>query len=498
MKPTRQNKMLGIAVGEKSMLVSEVQSASDTPQVTKAVEFTYPEGNTLAKDAQSIGAAFRAFLKEKGFIARNAVFGLPAKWVLSKQKDVPALEDSLLADTLRLQAESEFSTELGDLIYDYAGLGATGESAGTTSVLLLAVPKRYVDQITQLAEAARVRVMAITPFSAAIVAASKAAANGMTLVLGPSGVEFTTQQDGHPRLLRYVGGSTESAPMLMGELRRASTRTGVGASAAPEIFIWNDSGADESQIQSIGKSLELGVRDGQLGDLGVSAAPGVMNGRDFASSISLAVLGIAPAAGTPDFLDSRLAPPPEKRIDRRTLAGVVVGVLVLGLVGYWYVSLQKEQGRVDVLKQQNDARKADRETADAAVKKIKLAQHWHGEKPKFVACLTDLTEVAPQTSDIYGTSFNLADDESSAPAASAAPGTPAATAGPKTPMMKGKLQGKATNDNVIYTLVKKLKESKSADGNPKFRDVNLRDMHSSDNKGQREIVFTIEFNYLPK
>jgi len=490
--------MLGIAVGEKSMLVSEVHSASGTPQVTKAVEFTYPEGNTFAKDTPSIGAALGAFLKEHGFVARNAVFGLPAKWVLSKQKDVPALEDSLLADTLRLQAESEFSTELGDLIYDYAGLGATGDSAGTTSVLLLAVPKRYIDQINQLAEAARVRVMAITPFSAAIVAASKAAANGMTLVLGPSGVEFTTQQDGHPRLLRYVGGSTESAPMLMGELRRASTRTGIGGSAAPEIYIWNDSGADETQIQSIGKSLELGVRDGQLGDLGVSAAPGVMNGRDFASSISLAVLGIAPAAGTPDFLDSRLAPLPEKRIDRRTLTGVIVGVLVLALIGFWYISLQKEQSKVNDLRQQNDARKAERDTADAAVKKIKLAQHWHGEKPKFVACLTDLTEVAPQTSDIYGTSFNLSDDDSSAtPAPSAAPGAPAAT-GPKVAMMKGKLQGKATNDNVIYTLVKKLKESKNADGSPKFRDVDLKDMHASDNKGQREITFTIWFNYLPK
>src|SRR4051794_67410 len=170
MKPTRHNKMLGIAVGEKSMLVSEVQSISDAPQVTKAAEFTYPQGTTLAKDVPAIGAALGMFLKEHGFGARIAMFGLPAKWVLSKQKEVPALEDALLADTLRLQAESEFSTELGELVYDYAGVGGVAENVGgTASVLLLAVPKRYIDQVNQLAEAARVRVLAITPFSTAIV-----------------------------------------------------------------------------------------------------------------------------------------------------------------------------------------------------------------------------------------------------------------------------------------------------------------------------------------
>ncbi len=497
MKPTRQNKVLGIAIGEKSMLVSEVQSA-DTPQVTKVAEFTYPEGNTLAKDAAVIGAALGAFLKEHAFGARNAIVGLPAKWVLSKQKEVPALEDSLLADTLRLQAESEFSSELGELVYDYAGIGgAGGNVGGTTSVLLLAVPKRYIDQINALAEAARVRVLAVTPFSTAIVAASKAAANGMTLVIGPSGVEFTTQEDGHPRLLRYVGGSPDSTPMLMGELRRASTRTGPGSDGAREIFIWNDSGADETQIQSIGKSLELGVRDGQLGDLGVSAAPGVMNGRDYATSISLAVLGVAPAPGTPDFLDSRLAPPPEKKVDRRTVAALLVVALLVVATGLWYWSLQNRQAEVNRTKSINDSHKVERESAQASVKKIKLAQRWHGEKPKFVACLTDLTEVAPQTSDIFGTSFVLSDEDSSSSSSSSSPqGT--ASSGPKVAMMKGKLMGKATNDAVILTLVKKLKDSKNADGSKKFADVNLRNTQNNDNKGQKEISFTIEFNYLPK
>ena len=226
MKPTRHNKVLGIAVGERSMLVAEVHTGSSGPEVIKALEFTYPENVTPAKDPAAIGSALGQFLKEKGFGARLAVFGLPAKWVLSKQKEVPAIADNLLADTLRLQAESEFSSELGELVYDYAGSGGANPSVGgTTSVLLLAVPKRYIDQINQLAEAARVRVLAVTPFSTAIGASSKGSADAMMLLLGPSGVEFTTQHGGHPSVLRYLGTSADSTPVRApSEGRTASGR----------------------------------------------------------------------------------------------------------------------------------------------------------------------------------------------------------------------------------------------------------------------------------
>jgi hypothetical protein len=485
--------MLGIAVGERSMLVAEVHTGSSGPEVIKAMEFTYPEGVTPAKDPAAIGSALGQFLKEKGFGARLAVFGLPAKWVLSKQKEVPAIADNLLADTLRLQAESEFSSELGELVYDYAGSGGANPSVGgTSSVLLLAVPKRYIDQINQLAEAARVRVLAVTPFSTAIGASSKGSADAMMLLLGPSGVEFTTQHGGHPSVLRYLGTSADSTPTLMGELRRAATRTGAAGASTREIFIWNDTGADETQIQSIGHSLELGVRDGSLGDLGVSAAPGVMNGRDFATSISLAVLGMAPAEGVPDFLDSRLAPLPEQRIDRRTLLAAAVVVLLVATAGLWYWNIQSRQAAVDQIVKENISNNDARTKAQATVKRIQLAERWHGEKPKFVACLTDLTELAPQTPDIYGTQFSLKDET---PDASSATPTPAGTnpPPPKPTIMKGTLKGKATNDNVIFALAQKLMDSKG-----KFSGTRIESRDRNESKGQVEISFVIEFNYSPK
>jgi len=89
MKPTRHNKMLGIALGERSMLVAEVHASSAGPQVVKAAEFVYPEGQQFTKDPAALGLSLGHFLKEQGFTLRNAVFGLPARWVLSKSKEVP-------------------------------------------------------------------------------------------------------------------------------------------------------------------------------------------------------------------------------------------------------------------------------------------------------------------------------------------------------------------------------------------------------------------------
>lgn len=494
--------MLGIALGERSMLVAEVHASSAGPQVVKAAEFTYPEGQNLTKDPAALGASLGQFLKEQHFGVRNAVVGLPARWVLSKTKEVPAIQDNLLADTLRLQAESEFSSELGELVYDYAGTGnaATASTGGTTSVLLVAVPKRHLDQVSQLAESARVRVHAVTPFSAALAASAKAAANAMTVVLGPWGVEFTAQDGGNPRVLRYVGTSADSAPTLLGELRRASTRMPRGATAAAggdgasaqEIFLWNDSGADESSLQSIGQSLELSVRDGQLGDLGVSAAPGVMNGRDFATPISLAVAGMAPARGTVDFLDSRLAPPPEKRVDRRTVAAVLVVLLLGAGAALWYTNIQKRQAEVDTIVKANIERNPQRSAAEATVKRIQLAQRWHSDKPKFVACLTDLTEIVPTTSDIYGTNFNLKDDVAETPT----PGAPANPSKVKNLIMRGDLMGKATNENVVIALAQKLNASK------RFKDAKVGNINRSGlqagGRGPTEISFVINFTYVPR
>jgi hypothetical protein len=468
MKPTRNNKMLGIAVGEKSMLVAEVHATAGQPQVVKTAEFRYPEGQSL-KDVETLGAAFNDFLKAQDFSARTALFGLPAKWIVSKAKEVPAVGASLLADTLRLRAPMEFSADLGEMIYDYANGGTAG---GMTSVLLVAVPKKYVDQIAQFADVARVKALAVMPFSTALGVSVKAAADSMMLLLGPSGVEFTSQQGGNPKVLRYVGASADATRNLVGELRRQASSPGDGASQR-EIFVWNDSGIDEAPLKSLEQSLGVRLRDGQTNDMGVQAAPGALNGRDFAAAISLAAGGIDARGAAIDFLDSRLAPVPVKRINRQSLLAIITGVVaVLGLI-LWAVSLHSREGSVVGAETNYENRKVDRLKDQATVAKIEIAKKWHGEKPRYVACIKDLTECVKDLSDpsgnntvFFGTNFTLSEDDKG--------------------QLTGKLDGKSTNETLIFGYEEKLKGSKHFD--------NVRDRRVRDSK-TGEITYTIEFVY---
>ena len=462
--------MLGIAVGEKTMLVAEVHSTTGQPQVVKTAEFRYPEGTTL-RDAQAVGTAFNEFLKEQGFSARAALFGLPAKWVVSKSKEVPAVGAALLADTLRLQATMEFSADLGDMVYDYA---SAGSSAGSTTVLLVAVPKKYIDQITQFGDAARVKPLAITPFSTALGLSAKPAADSMILLLGPSGVEFTSQQGGHPKVLRYVGASADSTRNLIGELRRQST--GPNDEASPrEIFVWNDSGIDEAPLKPLEQTLGLRLRDGQSQDLGVQVAPGALNGRDFAAAISLAAGGVDARGTAIDFLDSRLAPPPVKRVNRQQVLGVATAVVAVLAMVFWYVSLHSREATVSSSEAQWNNDKDTRKAAENTVTKIEFAEKWHAEKPRYVSCLKDLTECVKDLNDpsasstfFFGTNFTLTED----------------TKG----QLTGRLDGKSTNETLIFGYEEKLKGSKHF--------TNVRDRRvRSENKA--EITYTIDFVYVP-
>ena len=139
LKAARYNKVLGLAIGDRSIFAAEVSTggggggggaggAGERPEARTLGEFTFPEGLSISSDATAIGAALAEFLREHKFTARTAVIGLPAKWLLVKTKEVPPADESVAADMLRLQAEGEFSSELKDLVFDYAGAPSTASA----------------------------------------------------------------------------------------------------------------------------------------------------------------------------------------------------------------------------------------------------------------------------------------------------------------------------------------------------------------------------------
>ena len=137
MKPSHHKKVLGLAMSERSMLVAQV-SAGEKPLVERLEEFVYPPGVSTQQPEQ-LGAALAEFLAQHSFSARAAIIGIPLKWLVVRRKEVPTADAKTVIDMLRLQAESEFSTEL-DLVCDFAG------SVGSaSSVLLMGTQKKHIE-----------------------------------------------------------------------------------------------------------------------------------------------------------------------------------------------------------------------------------------------------------------------------------------------------------------------------------------------------------------
>ena len=459
------------------MLVAEVASSGADVKVLRAEEFVYPGDRTL-REPEPLGDALGHFLKENHFSARTAVFGLPARWVLSKRKEVPSDDPRVLADTLRLQAETEFSPELSDLVYDYSRQSAT---AAPKCVLLLAVSRKHVEQLSKLAGAAKLRVQAVMPAGAALAAAMvRSSPEGMALLLGAGGVEFAAQQEGSPRVLRYVGAATAPAPLLAGELRRAAafvSQNGKGLTnghAHRELMLFNDAGADETCLRAVGSTLGVALKDGALSDLGVDAAGFSRNGRTFAAPVSLALAGLSPKGPAIDFAHSRLAPRPEQKIDRRTVLSIAAAVMVVLGIGYWFYDLHSRQSAYDRQRAEYNGNQKQRDDATKFVTKVGYAGQWHRQTPDVIACLRDITMAFPEGGQLYATTLNLHED------------------------MKGTLMGKAPDGQAVEEVQRNLQNKKPKSGG-RFEDVTLVQMEAHDSaRGGHEVAFTIAFNYLPQ
>jgi hypothetical protein len=388
----------------------------------------------------------------------------------------------MAADLLRLQVESEFSAELKDLIYDYAGESRSDE---TSQVLLVAVPRKHVEQAQAIADAAKVAIVAITPTSVALSAAtSQGAAEALVLSITPSGTELAAQRGTVPSLLRHVGATGSVTATVAGEVRRATLMlprngsTGGNGSANGHahgrVIVWDDAGLDDAARKAVNEALGPTSRLGALADLGAGDAPGAVPAS--AAAVALAVAGITEGELTIDLLHSRLAPPKKSAIPPRTVLAAIAGVLVLTIVVFAWVYIDRQDSVRDQLLADNASRKDPLAKAEAEILKIKHVQGWHLQQPRFDACWADIATALPQTApsasrnDVFLTSFTL--DEN----------------------MKGDIRGRALSKDATDAFIKRLNLN-----HKRFANVNANRDRENTNPESKEYQysFTITFTYLP-
>jgi hypothetical protein len=467
----RSKRVLGLSLGERSVLIAEVVGG-DRVQLMRTAEMAYPEG-MAPTDSAALGGVLATYLVAQGFSAKSAVVGLPARWLVTQPKEVPAADAKTVAEMLRLSAEAEFSTELKDLVYDYTGSG--------TFALLVATPRRYVEAAQAICQAAKLDLMSVTATALALGEATGRAAAKDVLVLNIAcgGAEMTMQRDAHSGALRHLRSPKPEAPFI-NELRRTVSMM---PSSRPgrQLILWDGTGM---AANILGDQIGVQVRGGDLALLGVSSSANgatTQNGTNgqyagqYAAAVALALEGISEQPATVDFLRSKLATPKQTRIPRwAIIAAAALVVLVFG-AAYAFHDLHEQESELDARQVQYDGMKSRVDDASAFVSKVSFALAWHGGDPRYLACVRDMTVAMSEDFDTFATDLIIGD----------AP-RPTNSKVPDTHALTGVLAGKAADQQHVLSLRDRLTKF------PGFVDVTLGGAEAG--RG-REVTFSMNFKY---
>jgi hypothetical protein len=463
-----QNSVLGLVVGERSMIAAEVSVARDRRQVKRTAEFIFPEGTSLER-ADELGTALAQFLRQHQFSSSRAVIGVPARWLMARDKDLPPATAEVAASTLRLQAERHSASE--DLVFDYAG---DADPRKPRKVLLAAMLRPQMEKLERMADAAGLRLLGIT---SATLALANAAVNGPTssllLTIAPDAMELAARHDGIPVLLRHLassnagaalknGGAHDVASMVGNEIRRVVTlmpQNGEGASRS--IMLWDSLGLTDNELPVLQDRSGLSIESGlDLKSLGINT-PSDRDATRFAPAIALAIAA-AERRLPLDFMHSRLATKKASRMGRRTVWATILGVLAVGLIAFLLIDQHQRETDLAALEAHLKNIDPDVKLAEKLLEKVSYGRGWYETRPPMLECLREITRVFRDDEPIWVSSFTLRDNH------------------------KGTLKGKAADRKHINDIQERLQKNKN------FSDVRMQEMREVGGSS-RDISFSLNF-----
>jgi hypothetical protein len=169
---------------------------------------------TLALDPltaapELIGREIRNQLDAAGVRERDCIFGVPLKWVLTAQTELPPLPEADAASLLQLEAEKSFHSDVATLqICESRSPLADGK----TNVLLAGIPNTHLAALENLLAAAKLKPVSFAPgISALQFAGDEKSVGVLALAIGESNVGLQITAGGGVAALRSLEGAVEDA-----------------------------------------------------------------------------------------------------------------------------------------------------------------------------------------------------------------------------------------------------------------------------------------------
>jgi Tfp pilus assembly protein PilN len=468
----RSTSFLGLAFGEAGIICVEV-SAGDRRSVRHAATFLFTPEVSLDKP-EAAGQAFTAFLREKRFTATRAIAGVPARWLMASEKDIPPANETQARATLQMQAERV--ADSSEILFDFAGKPS---SMSPTRLLLVGVMRQKFDQVQRLLDAAGLSVAAITSTGLALAGNLKQTGDDTgLLLLYPYGAEMITREAGNTRGLRHVpvsvnGHGLSSIGSFGAELRR-SVAVSNSAGTTREMLLLDGVGLQADQISELSTRTGVQMRGGdELKMLGLTPdAMAVVQAASeerrpigfFAPAISLAMAGAKPEALPVDFSHSRLAVATKRIIGRNAILAICAGVALIAGIIFLYSQVSSRQRDLDEVNRQLDDIKPRQQSAQMIVDRVNYMKGYFDGRPPMLELLRELSQVLHDDDKLWVTTFAVKDNG------------------------KGSLAGKAGDPNVVLSFIDRMKKDK------KFSEVKLGDYHEADPR-THEWAFSLTFTY---
>ncbi len=469
----RNANFLGLAVAERAIVCAEVAVRGAAGTARRTATFAFPAELTL-EQPEALGAALATFLHENKFGAKHAVVGVPARWLIAVEREVPPSDDAAARAMLRLQAERLAVAESGEVVFDFAG---KPDSSAPSKVLLVGMLRQRLERIEKIAEAAGLDLEAVTSTGLALAACAGGKDEGGLLVLTRGGGEIVWRHNDAPRMLRHVavsamnGHGTVNMVPLTAELRRAVTLAQTNGGGR-DLLLLDGLGLEDDQVSELSERLGVKLTSGRNTDVcGIASDSSTAAPSDhrnpparYAPAMSLALAGARPQLRPVDFKHSRLAPVKVSRFGARSSWGMVLGGLALLAVVALYVLAHQRQGQLDELNARLNAIKPEVVTAQTNIDRFKYARGFFDTRPPVLDCLAELSKAFGENDRAWVKTLVL-------PANG-----------------KGTINGQAADDAVVLAVVERIKK------NPRFTDVKGPNTQQADPRS-REVTFTVTFTF---
>jgi hypothetical protein len=388
--------------------------------VQKTQAFSVPLTlDPLTAAPELVGREIRNQLEAAGVRERHCIFGVPLKWILTAQTELPPLPEADAVSLLQLEAEKGFHADAASLQISSV---RSNLAEGRKFVLLTAIPVTHVTALDQVLIAARLKPVSFAAGIAALQAPTAESADGvLALAVGASSVALQVTAGGGVAALRALDGALETEgnrTTLLPALVSREARVTLGQLPAElrqqvrriRIFGPRDLAqqlADEMELrfEPVGLKVEI-VSAYAPDEFGVTLPPEASVSPAFSLAARLLTAQKAPfefLPPKPTVIEQLVAKYSSGRLQSAGAVAAGVAAIILGLFLYQQIQLWRLRSKWAHM----EAQVTDLQRIQDQIQQY---QPWYAGNYRSLAILRELSLAFPQSGVVTAKTISTRDD----------------------------------------------------------------------------------------